>query len=208
MDKGADPNTRTAMDRTALSKACWNGQFQMVELLLTQPNVDLSSGDNQGRTALHMAVWGQYGGRLRKKASAHPTDSPECAILLLKAGADPNAEDVYGVAPLGTACGTGGARCIDMLVKHGATVNHLDKESTAALHQCFFRGNIDCLRQLIKHKPDTSIRRKGALAIDSVFRDDMDDILDCLLNDKDIQKFTKGDPNMSATKENMERLLH
>ena len=63
-----------------------------------------------------MAVWGQYGGRLRKKVSLNPTDSPECAILLLQKGADPNSLDMYDVGPLGTASGTGGDRCIDMLV--------------------------------------------------------------------------------------------
>lgn len=63
-----------------------------------------------------MACWGQYGGRSRKKASICPNDSPECAILLLKHGANPNAEDVYKVTPLGTASGTGGDRCIDMLI--------------------------------------------------------------------------------------------
>ena len=37
-----------------------------------------------------MAVWGRYGGRLRRKASQHPTDSPECTKLLLEKGANPN----------------------------------------------------------------------------------------------------------------------
>ena len=105
-----------------------------------------------------MAVWGQYGGRQRVKASMHDTDSPECTLLLLKHGANPNAVDTYGVTPLGTASGTGGDRCIDMLVEYGADINHLDKDNTTSLHACTFRGNIACFNRLIRHKPDSSIR--------------------------------------------------
>ena len=111
------------MSRSVLSKSCWNGDVRKVKILLSHPDIKLETRDSQGRTALHMACWGQYGGRLRKKAGNNPTDSPECCKLLLEAGADPNPADHYNVTPLGTACGTGGARCIDILVKHGADVN-------------------------------------------------------------------------------------
>lgn len=67
-----------------------------------------------------MAVWGKYGGRLRRKASMNPTDSPECTLMLLEKGANPNSLDNNNVTPLHTACGTGGARCIDMLIQYGA----------------------------------------------------------------------------------------
>ena len=55
---GADVNAITLISRTALSKACWNGQHQFVAMLLEHPQIDHSIGDSQGRTALHMAVWG------------------------------------------------------------------------------------------------------------------------------------------------------
>ena len=102
-------------------------------------------------------------------------DSPDCALLLLEAGANPNVEDMYGITPLGTACSTVGSRCIDMLIEHGAKINlTCDIDLTTPLHSCFFRGNVDCLRALLRHKPDTSIKQKhGYLAIDSSFRDDM-----------------------------------
>jgi len=47
-----------------------------------------------------MACWGQYGGRYGKKMGTNPTDSPECAVLLLKAGANPDARDDKGKTPL------------------------------------------------------------------------------------------------------------
>ena len=105
-----------------------------------------------------MAVWGRYGGRLRRKASLHPTDSPECTKLLLEKGANPNSLDNSLVSPLHTACGTGGARCVDILIKYGAKVNLQDESGATPLHECFFRGNTDCLEILIKYKPDSSLR--------------------------------------------------
>ena len=71
-----------------------------------------------------MAAWGQYGGRNRKKASVHINDSPNCCLLLLQKGANPNVPDIYGAAPLATACGTGGDGCIDLLIEFGADINH------------------------------------------------------------------------------------
>ena len=47
-----------------------------------------------------MAVWGKYGGRFGKKMGTNPTDSPECAKLLLEAGANSNALDDKGKTPL------------------------------------------------------------------------------------------------------------
>jgi hypothetical protein len=37
-----------------------------------------------------MAVWGKTGGKSNVKMGDNPDDSPECARLLLQAGADPN----------------------------------------------------------------------------------------------------------------------
>jgi ankyrin repeat protein len=61
-------------------------------------------------------------------------DSPECCMILLNKGADPNALDDYGVAPLATAAGTGGDQCIDLLIQFGADINHRDCDSSTALH--------------------------------------------------------------------------
>ena len=83
VSKGGDPNAKTAMGRTALLKATWNGEVELVKVLLEHPGMNINQGDSSGRTALHMAVWGRYGGRLRKKASINPEDSPECALLMI-----------------------------------------------------------------------------------------------------------------------------
>ena len=58
VSKGADVNARTAMVRCALLKAVWNGQSELVKVLLEYPNIDVTVEDGSGRTPLHMAAWG------------------------------------------------------------------------------------------------------------------------------------------------------
>jgi len=119
--------------------------------LLKHPGIDVNYQDNNGRAALHNAVWGKYGGRLRVKSSYNPNDSPECALLLLERGADPNLKDGGGNSPLCVACGTNGFSCIDLLVKNGADVNLANLAGNTPLHEVFFRANTDCLDLLLKH---------------------------------------------------------
>ena len=147
---------------------------------------------------------------MRKKASTHPTDSPECCQLLLENGADPNSVDKYKVSPLGTACGTGGARCIDLLVKYGADINWQDVDGATPLHQCFFRGNLDCLQKLMTYGPDAGLKhfKSEIVAIDGVFRDDMSEVLDFVLNDKDMRELIGDNPHLTVTQANIARFLH
>mmetsp|Transcript_8850 Transcript_8850/g.15017 ORF Transcript_8850/g.15017 Transcript_8850/m.15017 type:complete len:114 (+) Transcript_8850:1-342(+) len=95
---------------------------------------------------------------------------------------DPNTTDDYGVTPLQTACSTGGDRSIDLLLKFGADIDHQDGFETTALHHCFFRGNVECLARLLPYKPNTGVKQKsGILPIESIFRDDMHNILDYVI---------------------------
>lgn len=41
ISRGANVNALTAMGRTALTKAAWNGEHEMVKVLLEDPNVDM-----------------------------------------------------------------------------------------------------------------------------------------------------------------------
>lgn len=46
ISRGASVNSVTSMGRTALKKAAWNGEHEMVKVLLEYPNVNLSIGDS------------------------------------------------------------------------------------------------------------------------------------------------------------------
>ncbi len=83
------------------------------------------------------------------KSSKSGLDSPECAELLLKHGADLNAFDVKGFTPIHIAAVTNGANSLAVLLKHGADPNSLTAVGWTALHACLRFGALDCLKLLL-----------------------------------------------------------
>ncbi len=81
ISRGCSVDVPTKLGRSALSKACWNGRIDIVEMLVNAPNINLNRRDKSGRTALHNACWGENGGRLGKKTAINPKASPECAYV-------------------------------------------------------------------------------------------------------------------------------
>ena len=69
------------------------------------------------------------------------------------------------------------------------------------MHECFFRGNIDCLEELIKYKPDASLKhyKSQMVPLECVFRDDMYEALDFIINNQEARKLVNDDPNLSIT---------
>ena len=166
------------MNRTPLLKSVWLGNVEIVKELLELPNILLDCPDTQGRTPLHAAAWGKYGGRILRKSSDIGEDSPELVDLLLTKGLDPNAPDENGMSPLSIACGTGATGCIQLLIDGGADINQTDKDGVTPLHMCFYRGQIDAYKMLIKYKPLTNIKNKiGKTAFKCLFDDDKDHML-------------------------------
>lgn len=159
--RGCDPNVKTKLGRSSLSKACWNGMIDVVKKLADQPGIDLNCKDNSGRTALHNAVWGEYGGRLGFKTALNPKDSPECALVtlflscliqfLLQKGADPNAQDNACNTPLNIASSTCAPDCIDILMEYGADLNIPSFKGAYPIHKAMYRGNYECLQKLLKY---------------------------------------------------------
>jgi len=155
-----------------------------------------------------MAVWGKYGGRLRKKASNNPEDSPEIAIKVLAKGADPNAVDEFGKTALMTACGTGAPKCVPILIDAGALVDTQDRDGVTALHECFYRGNSDCLIEIMRYGPDPSIKqRTGKTPFDCVFIDNMHETLNFALHNEEFLKLANKHPCLTPTNENIEQLI-
>ena len=96
-----------------------------------------------------MAAWGKYGGRLAKKMGTNPTDSPECARLLLAAGANPDARDDKGKTPLIIAAQTGGKRSIKVLLEYGADINAKMYTGGTALHTGIYFGTTGVIKALL-----------------------------------------------------------
>lgn len=85
LKEGADVNLRIHRGQTSLIFAAEQGQFEILRLLLTHPNVDIEARDDLARTALHWA-----------SIQGHEAIAKE----LLLCGADPNCYDGRRSTPL------------------------------------------------------------------------------------------------------------
>jgi ankyrin repeat protein len=75
---------------------------------LLEQRVDVTAPQKDGMTALHWAVY---------------LDDLETAKLLIPAGADARATNLYGVGPLPLACLNGNTEMVELLLKAGADAN-------------------------------------------------------------------------------------
>lgn len=117
MRRGADTNVRDAEGRPLLYLLVLESRLDMATLLIEKGGVPLESRDSEGRTALHVASW---------------QGCTELVDLLLKHGANPNAQDKAGRPPLHSVAWTDNAEVgrrllqassvnIDLACHQGAT---------------------------------------------------------------------------------------
>ncbi|XP_037095125.1 ankyrin repeat domain-containing protein 50 [Syngnathus acus] len=85
MRRGADTDVRDAEGRPLLYLLVLEGRLHMSTLLIEKGEPPLESTDSEGRTALHVASW---------------RGNVDVVDLLLKHGANPNAQDAEGRPPL------------------------------------------------------------------------------------------------------------
>ena len=132
-----DINSLSAMGRSSLSKACWNGNIEVVKLLCSDPTINtINTPDCNKRCPLHNAVWGEFGGREGKKVpNGLPSDSPECAEILIEKGAKLNPKDSDGNTPLMIASSTNGIRSMKVLMKYNIDFNEENNNHETALIQ-------------------------------------------------------------------------
>ena len=90
---------------TDLLEATKRGNVEAVQRLI-DAEADVNAADNDGRTPLHLAVWGRT----------------EIARLLIDAGADVNACNRDGETPLLYAALYGNVEVDGILRKHGAKI--------------------------------------------------------------------------------------
>ena len=105
---------------------------QVRALVDQQVAVDAATPD--GATALHWAAhW----------------DDLEMADALLLAGANANATNQLGVAPLTLACVNGSAAMVERLLERGANANHALPTGVTPLMTCAKTGNVTAVKHLI-----------------------------------------------------------
>lgn len=124
---------------------------QTVSQLLSNPNINVNSKDDEGYTALFYAK------------------TPEIVRLLINAGANVNAKAPDGFTPLMKASYFGRIEIVKILLAAGADINLKDKSDfeETALMIAIKRGNIRVVKLLLAADADLNIKNtKGATVFD------------------------------------------
>jgi ankyrin repeat protein len=111
-------------------------------------NVDLSLIDDNGDTALHLAV---------------VSNSPELAKFLMDSGADADAVNMLGFSPLQLAMKSRAQAIIDTFSTRGRFVDNRDNQGRTPLFDAASRGDLAVVRQLIARGADVRASDKNAL---------------------------------------------
>lgn len=114
----ADVNEHDQDGFTPIIAAAAMGNVEMVKLLLQNKAGVNYTTNTTGDSALHWAISGKH---------------PEIVPLLLKAGANPNLQDLKGGTPLVFAAGVGDLESAILLLKSGANPNLKTKSGGTAL---------------------------------------------------------------------------
>jgi ankyrin repeat protein len=101
---------------------------------LLQKRVDPNIAEPDGTTALHWAV--RY-------------DEAMLVDRLIKAGANVNAVNRYGVTPIALACESASGAVVEHLLKAGVNANATGPLGETALHTCAHAGNVDSAKALL-----------------------------------------------------------
>jgi ankyrin len=125
-----------------LVDAARKGDAQAVRALLQQKTIDVSAAAIDGTTALHWAV---------------QRDDAAMASMLVRAGANAQAPNRYGVRPLWIAASNGNPEVVKLLLEAGADANTSVAGETAVMTAAR-AGNADALRLLIEHGGNPNAR--------------------------------------------------
>ncbi|EEH19036.2 hypothetical protein PABG_01355 [Paracoccidioides brasiliensis Pb03] len=108
--------------------------------LLLDKGVDLRAKDDNGRTALHLAVINDY----------------ELLVeLLLKAGSNTETADYNGSKPLHIAAELGNLTLVKLLLRFNADVESLNEETEyTAFYQALLNGHTDVAKVLLENRAD------------------------------------------------------
>ncbi|KAJ6259969.1 Ankyrin-2 [Drechslerella dactyloides] len=166
LDKGADPNVMSKHQQTALYRAIRAGQVRFVKLLLKERKdnpITLNLRHKGGWTELHCSY-----------------QNGEIAKLLLDAGGDPNAKNVYGTNPMFIASEAGTLEVVQHLVNAGADIGPAGPRKSSPLHRAAQRDALDIARFLVeKGGKDMASAQKtdGVAPLHLAIENDADDVV-------------------------------
>src|SRR6266481_3866317 len=94
-------------------------------------------------------------------------DDLEAAERLIRAGANTNAANEYGITPLSLACTNGSALMVEKLLTAGANPNATLPTGETALMTCSWTGNAEAVKLLLARGGDPNAKeiRRGQTAL-------------------------------------------
>lgn len=117
-------------------------QTQRVKSILSVRQDLATARTDDGLTALHYAV----------------SQGPALADMLLAAGADANAQDVYGAGPLHRAARSGRLPVVELLLSRGARLAMPDHHGNTPLHYAAADGSESVVAGLLERGADVNAR--------------------------------------------------
>jgi ankyrin repeat protein len=139
LSAGFNPNLPLRDGQTPLSIAMLGGQTQVVQLLLAwhaDPNAPMNGRFGHSEIPLHYAA--RNGNVLM-------------ASILIKGGAQVNANGPTGPTALHAAVANGNLDLIRLLIENGADLNARDAEGASPLDDAVWRGSLDTVAILLAH---------------------------------------------------------
>ena len=171
------PSKGVADSSNSLASAAFQGNFQLVQLLLeASGNAFLELIDPKtGQTPLMLASRQGHleivNALLDAGAQVDSTDFEgwtalksaswgghvECVRLLLAAGADPDVTDIGGRSALGAACWCGHEKVVSCLAQGGAQIDSQDDDGRSPLMSACYLGHFNVVQLLLAHNADPNL---------------------------------------------------
>ena len=152
LEQGVEKNTVTNWGRTALWYAAWDGNLEIMHLLLDYGADKEKTNKKPGKTPLYIA---SYKGHL------------PIVQLLLEQGADMEKADCYGNTPLIVASWKGHIEVARYLLEQGVDRDKASSNGWTPLHTAAFHGHLELSKLLMVYGADLNTEDEdGNLPID------------------------------------------
>ncbi len=134
---GADVNARDLDGGTALHEVLkrWDAEEEMIDSLVRFGG-DVNAKDNDGQSPMHRGTWVESDGHLQN------------TIILLKHGADIDAQNGSGITPATMALCNNNAQVLEFLISHGARLDLVDSYRRTILHHAAGYGSSETMEEL------------------------------------------------------------
>lgn len=126
---------------TPLHQSCYNGQSEVVKMMVREEGVDVNARNDEGQTPLFIAV---------------ALNNLAIVEILLMAGAEPNKTYKDGTSPLQAAVIKGNEHMVEILINHGADINHSNNRGETALMLAAKNGRNTIVSELLSKNADVS----------------------------------------------------